>query len=220
MASATAGEAAGTRHAAERWSLPARQARSRATRDRILRAAEAVFAARGYEGARLADIAEEAGCSVGAVYFRFKDKEALFHAIADSFAAETRHRLRELVEDCDPGLPDETVTRFVRGTARLFRAHKGLIRAVVERGFVEADALAPLYALRDECAGALERKIAPGTRHIRDLPFRIRVMTQMVYCYLVSALLNLKAPVKIGEPRAIDELVRAMLAYLDLKDRK
>ena len=53
-----------------------------------------MFAEKGYDGAKLADIAEEAGVSVGAVYFRFKDKDALFLAIAETFIEETRARSR------------------------------------------------------------------------------------------------------------------------------
>ena len=68
--------ASGTKKkASERWALPVSQARSRATRERLLAAAETVFAQKGYDGAKISDIAEEAGCSVGAVYFRFKDKD-------------------------------------------------------------------------------------------------------------------------------------------------
>ncbi len=75
---------------AEKWALPAQQDRSRAMRGRILKAAETVFAEKGYEGARIADIAKAAKCSVGAVYFRFKNKDALFFAIAESFAEDVR----------------------------------------------------------------------------------------------------------------------------------
>ena len=47
--------------AAEKWALPVQQERSRVTRERLLAAAEKVFAEKGYDGAKLADIAAEAG---------------------------------------------------------------------------------------------------------------------------------------------------------------
>src|ERR1700761_8235740 len=84
--------------ATERWSLPATQARSRATRERLLEAAESVFAKKGYDGAKISDIAEEAGVSVGAVYFRFRDKSALFSAIAESFIEESHGGLELLMK--------------------------------------------------------------------------------------------------------------------------
>jgi AcrR family transcriptional regulator len=58
-----------------------RQQRSRRTMLRIVEAAETRFAERGYEGAVIGDIARLAGCSVGAVYARFLDKESLFHHV-------------------------------------------------------------------------------------------------------------------------------------------
>ena len=50
------------------------------TRDRLLDAAAAVFAARGYEGARLQDIARAAGLTTGAVYANFRGKDDLLVA--------------------------------------------------------------------------------------------------------------------------------------------
>src|SRR6201996_7768091 len=120
--------------ATERWSLPASQARSRATRERLLEAAESVFADKGYDGAKISDIAEEAGCSVGAVYFRFKDKDALFFAIAESFIEDARGGLSNLLGG-ESVAPEQVIRNFVAATAENFRKHRGLFRAIVERGF-------------------------------------------------------------------------------------
>src|SRR5579883_3082128 len=48
------------------------------TRDRLLDAAAALFARKGFAGASLEEIAESAGYSVGAVYSNFAGKEQLF----------------------------------------------------------------------------------------------------------------------------------------------
>jgi AcrR family transcriptional regulator len=53
---------------------------SASTRDRLLEAAAAVIARDGYQGARLADVAREAGLTTGAIYSNFRDKEELFLA--------------------------------------------------------------------------------------------------------------------------------------------
>jgi AcrR family transcriptional regulator len=47
-----------------------------------------VFASRGYEGASVAEIAEEAGFSHGAVYSNFTDKEDLFLALYERWVTE------------------------------------------------------------------------------------------------------------------------------------
>ena len=186
----------------EKWSLPAQQARSKATRGKLLAAAEKVFAEQGYDGAKLSDIAEEAGVSVGAVYFRFKDKDALFQAIAETFAEEVRARMNVAV----PGPPEEIIRGFVVGSAAQMRAHRGLFRAILERGFEKGNDT--IFAVRDEFAAALERAL---DRRRGDLG--VRVMTQMVYGFLIAGVLNRQAPTRIGDARAIAELANACIAY-------
>ncbi len=52
-------------------------------RNDILAAARDEFAARGYAGARLDDVAARAGISKAALYLQFADKAALFRALID-----------------------------------------------------------------------------------------------------------------------------------------
>lgn len=59
---------------------PSRRDRARVTRLRMTRAAQRVFIARGYAGARMADIAAEAGVAVQTVYFTFHTKAELLQA--------------------------------------------------------------------------------------------------------------------------------------------
>ena len=56
--------------------------RSEATRQRLLEAAGRVFAAKGYEGASVSDIAAAAGFTKGAFYASFASKEEVFLEIA------------------------------------------------------------------------------------------------------------------------------------------
>jgi len=63
-----------------RLTLP--QQRARETYQLILAAAARVFARRGFGQATVADIAAEAGISMGALYHHFAGKEELFKAIA------------------------------------------------------------------------------------------------------------------------------------------
>jgi AcrR family transcriptional regulator len=202
---------------AERWALPARQERSRATRTRILAAAERVFAEKGYDGARLSDIAAAAGCSVGTMYFRFKDKDALFFAIAESFAADARARLEALLSGTARGGPREIVEEFVRATAANFRAHKGLFRAIVERGMEHPQAMNTIFHLREELAAAVERALRARLGRPRNLRQSVRMMTQMVYGFLLTGVLNKRAPAPIAQKRTIDELAAAMTAYLEAR---
>jgi AcrR family transcriptional regulator len=59
---------------------PSRKERARATRLRMLRAARHLFIERGYAGARMVDIAEQAGVAVQTLYFTFHTKPELLQA--------------------------------------------------------------------------------------------------------------------------------------------
>lgn len=62
-------------------SASSRKVDAAARRQAILDAALTVFAERGYEAARLDDMAAKAGVAKGTLYLYFKDKEALFEAL-------------------------------------------------------------------------------------------------------------------------------------------
>ncbi len=59
----------------------ARRIAPAARKEAILEAALTVFAERGFEAARLDDVAARAGVAKGTLYLYFKDKEALFEEL-------------------------------------------------------------------------------------------------------------------------------------------
>lgn len=65
------------------------------TREELIAAAARVFSDRGYGGASIEQIAEEAGYSHGAIYSNFTGKPDLFLAVFEDYMAE---RVRELAE--------------------------------------------------------------------------------------------------------------------------
>jgi len=71
------------------------------TRERLLRAAADVFAERGYDGTRVADIAAAAGVSNGALYAHFASKADL---LVDALRTHGRNMLAEMFA-ADPGRP-------------------------------------------------------------------------------------------------------------------
>jgi AcrR family transcriptional regulator len=89
-----------------------RQAR---TREELLAAAARVVARRGYDAASVAEIADEAGYSHGAVYSNFVDKEDLFLALYETWVAE---RVSEIEESHDVrAAADEWMQRVAKDPA-------------------------------------------------------------------------------------------------------
>jgi AcrR family transcriptional regulator len=84
---------------------PTRAEKQARTREQLIAAAAGVFARRGFDAARVEEIAETAGYSHGAVYSNFASKEDLFLAVFDAYMAE---RVAEVARASDGvGTPAE-----------------------------------------------------------------------------------------------------------------
>jgi len=156
--------------------------RSRATRERLLAHARALFGERGYAAVGTEEIVRAAGVTRGALYHQFRDKEALFEAVVEEVEAETTGRvaaqvagasdaLEELRAGCQAFLAlcaDPQIERIllldapaVLGWDRWreigLRHSLGLVTAALEAG-MEAGAVArqPTTALAHLLIGALD----------------------------------------------------------------
>ena len=71
------------------WVREGQQSRSQKTQAALLDAAEELFGKQGIDATSVADIAADAGCSVGAVYHHFKDKQTLLYALVERMVKES-----------------------------------------------------------------------------------------------------------------------------------
>jgi AcrR family transcriptional regulator len=125
--------------------------KARRTRERILEAALALFADRGYEATTMRDVAREAGTSLGLAYRYFASKE--------EFALALYMRLAEESEDwARHGLAGGTVAeRFERAMlVKLAQvsSHRGSLAALVARAL---DPNSPISALGEGTAAVREK---------------------------------------------------------------
>ena len=75
--------------------MPTTEQRVQETRARVLDGARRAFARHGYEGATVKVLETETGLSRGAIFHHFRDKEALFLALAEDDAARTAEVIAE-----------------------------------------------------------------------------------------------------------------------------
>src|SRR5215467_2574281 len=98
-------------------SSPARPDRDRADkRERILAAAERVFAKNGFFAARVSEIAKDAGVADGTIYLYFKSKDDLLISLFESRMKQVIEML-ERVTDGKP--PVEALHAFIRAYLEL-----------------------------------------------------------------------------------------------------
>ncbi len=111
-----------------------REIRSAAKREAILSAALDEFSQRGFETARLEDVAKRAGVAKGTIYLYFHDKEALFQELIRSMLTPVVGTIEAMGQaDIPIGvLADRVVDFFVREVYETRR--RDVIRLMVAEG--------------------------------------------------------------------------------------
>lgn len=112
--------------------LPAHQARSRKSLERLLQAAQEILEKDGLEGATIPRIAARAGLTPGAVYRRFPDKDALLRELCMRLFQRNHERSQEFLKPElweGVSLP-EMSRRVITSTIKAYRANRGLLRAL------------------------------------------------------------------------------------------
>jgi AcrR family transcriptional regulator len=115
-------------------SSAARKARSLDRRDAILAAALDEFSSRGFEAARLDDVARRAGVAKGTIYLYFRDKESLFQELIRAMLTPLVGTI-EAMGEADlplPALADRIVELFVREVYETRR--KDVVRLMISEG--------------------------------------------------------------------------------------
>src|SRR5581483_7411951 len=113
--------------------LPALQERSQATTESLLEATEALLAEGGADAATLRAIADRAGVSLGIVYRRFPDKDAILRAVYTRFfssIAATNERALSSAR-FQRASCEEVARTLVKGIAEGYRRHTALLRALI-----------------------------------------------------------------------------------------
>lgn len=118
----------------------AKQERSIQLRNRVIEQGRLLVEQGGFPGTSMAELARAAGCSVGALYYHFPDKEALFDCVVEEAtssaleairtrAAEGRYRLATTAE---------VIRAVVEDFSGFIHDNQGMIRAVYQRAMEDA----------------------------------------------------------------------------------
>jgi len=97
-------------------------------RAKIMAAAEELFAARGYAGTPIRDIAAAAGVNGAMIHYYFGNKEGLYRSILETAATEVRALLKEAAREDEP--TRERLARFIHAYATYVLNHPNLARII------------------------------------------------------------------------------------------
>ncbi|GGE05804.1 TetR family transcriptional regulator [Aureimonas endophytica] len=162
------------------------------TRDRILEAATAEFAAKGLAGARVDEIAARATVNKRMLYHYFGNKDALFQAVVEN--AYLRVWAAEAALELDDLPPEEALSRLVAFTWTYYLAHPEFITLLNSENLFEArhfkrSALIEAGARRSKTLveRILERGVAAGRFRAGIDPVQLNITISAVnYYYLTN----------------------------------
>jgi TetR/AcrR family transcriptional regulator, fatty acid metabolism regulator protein len=188
------------------------------TRERIVRSAVAVFARKGYHRATVDDIVRESGTSKGAVYHHFGNKEALFVALVDDFAARLAGAVAAAIEQSHGAVGK--IEAGLRAGLETFAAHRDLAHIIL----LESTSVGPAYqAKRAEIHGRFAALIqgyldqAVAERTIPPLDTRIATLAWLgAINELVIVSLSTGAPDLVAE--VVPALAPMLLRVIGVED--
>ena len=134
-----------------------------ANRARILAAATAEFAARGYDGASMDAIAARTQTTRGLINYYFGSKERLYRAVLERVYAEIREAENEL--EVEHLSPVDAIRRIVEFTYDYYVDHEYFVRIVVDENQAKGRHMkrsAPLRTLNRRIVDLLASVMARG----------------------------------------------------------
>ncbi len=136
---------------------PLRREQAALTRARIVEGATAVFELRGYEGARMEDIAKEAGVAVPTVYKVFTNKRNLLKASVEAAITEGEagevERLAWFREQLEEPTAERQLRLIARNARRMYDRAGQLLEVVRAAAASDIDIEALWRAINDERLG-------------------------------------------------------------------
>lgn len=201
------------------------QTRSRETMSQILDAAAQILETKTFEELTIAEVVKLAGTSVGAFYGRFKDKEALLHALDERFFREFDQAIDALLAPSN--WEGRSIASIIEDVARLlvqiYSKDKGVLRALNLKARLHGD---PLFRKREQKAWnellpRLQNALLARRNEIHHLnpALATRLGFQQLFYTLREILLwePLRGDVPYETETLVAELTHAYLAYLGIE---
>jgi AcrR family transcriptional regulator len=192
------------------------------TKARILAAAEAVFASRGFEGASTREIAGRAGVNISSLHYHWASKEALyvavFHDVFDRLTELLRGTLARLAEE---RTREVVVARVMRELTAFMAEHptvpkllaRRLLEPDVELG-VDREVLGPAWDVFTEWIGKSGRRLSETELRLVMLSVHSVLLIYMLDSSSYRSLLGgsvFGAPLRADVERHLVRLVEALL---------
>jgi len=199
--------------------LPLKQARALRTRANLLKAGRTLLQDGGFDQMSIGQIAKLAGCSVGAFYFGFRDKEAYFRFLLDELVAEVKL-------DCEQAMAPPRLQGLARGDlerrcvehfVETVRRHEGLVRTVTQHTAHDNADWQPMHGLGLWMAERYTDRLLPLVPAIERARVSGNAVTgfMIIMGFVVNAVLHRPSPLHLRSPDLVDWLTHVLRACID-----
>jgi AcrR family transcriptional regulator len=184
------------------------------TRQRLLEAAEEVFAQVGYHDASIVKITEAAGVAMGTFYLYFRGKKEIFDELLIDLNRRVRHAMSEASSQGGTRLEQELLG--FRAFFRFIAEHPGLYRVIRQAEFVSPEMLR--YHYEKLSAGYVEGLRAAAERgEVGEIDPEVTAWALMAAGELIGMRWILWDERDEMPPRVLEELERIVARVLETK---
>ncbi|MDL2290106.1 TetR/AcrR family transcriptional regulator [Paludibacteraceae bacterium OttesenSCG-928-F17] len=173
------------------------QINKQTTEDQILIAAEQVFQSKGYQKAKISDIAAAAGVNNALINYYFRSKENLFNKVLHNKIELLANSLKDIVNQNKSFL--DTIKDLIETQFDFFKENEKLPRFILSEVFTDQEK-ADIFgnkiipAIMDVCGQfevLLQKEIKKGTvRNIKMADLFYLIISLNVVCFIISPILQ------------------------------
>lgn len=185
----------------------------------LYRVATRLLADHDHEHISVAQLAREAGISVGAFYQRFPNKDAFLSMVVSERMRSAQQRMERDLDSArwkrstPASLAQAVVVEMMR---ELHGPGAGVVRAALKRGHLDRKHLEPLIRYRTALADHAVALLTPRAKGVRRPERAVRGAMQMAQATALDALLHDAGTLRPGSQRMADTLTAMLLGMLDL----
>ena len=129
------------------------------TKLKILKAAEELFAEKGFDGARVDDIAAKAGINKSLIYYYFKSKHSILDELFESFIQELTAIIYESIEGNIDIMSPEGRAAEMETYYGFLESKENTLRIMMMESLKASDAPPPLFRLSELATGEVAEKV-------------------------------------------------------------
>jgi AcrR family transcriptional regulator len=200
------------------------QSRSRESTEALLEIGRRLIEQRGVDDCSMNEIAAAAGSSVGALYFRFGNKERFVREVMQRQIEATRAQILSFLAEIEVTAtsPSAVIETVIKWFVLEYGKNRGLLRAQIRRALDDSQEWQPFQKMGRELIDGAVRILErfPAITQDKEWQRRVRIAMQMILGTLNNIVINRPGPLELSDDATSKELCRAAIKYLEWNEER